>query len=438
MRYQGAQELFHDIAGIEREDRLRAALMFLWFFITTCAYYVIRPVRSSLLMTQIGPQALPWVYMATAAATGIAVFLYAKCAALPRRLLIGGTILFFTANLLVWRWLAAQTQAARLVGGGGWAWTAPAFYVWTDIFSIMAITIFWIYANDVFPPAKAKCLFGIIGAGGPAGGIAGAWLTEYLTSIVGTINLILVAAAIFMAAFFLFLALERLNRGFSAAAARTPRNAAGADLSELLPVMRWIFSSRFLLLLTIVVCMERMVPDFVDYIFQTLGKAAYLNQDDYTRFFANFEKWRNVGALAATLLLTGAILNKAGVGFALACVPATILVLGGLFVLMPVLGVVILLKGLEEGQRHSWFKAGKEVTYTATDHDTIYRAKAYIEMFFYRLARGVAGFLILLIVNVAGCGPVAVALAALPLALGWSYCAWSLGLEYKELERSRP
>ena len=97
----------------------------------------------------------------------------------------------------------------------------------------------------------------------------------------------------------------------------------------------------------------------------------------------------------------------------------------------------MLLKNVEEGQRHTWFKAAKETSYTVTTRDVIYKVKAYIEMFFYRLSRGVAGVILLVITTFLGLGTTAVAIAAVPLALIWLYCTWNMGREYERLEAER-
>ncbi|MBA2565878.1 MAG: hypothetical protein H0V09_10735 [Gemmatimonadetes bacterium] len=434
MAQASAKELLRNIANVPRGERLLTFFLFLWFFITLSAYYVIRPVRSGLLLADFEPTILPWVYMGTAVVTGIVVYVYAKLAGLPRKRLIGGTLLLFALAFVGWWWVAGRAEAAAAAGTGGWAWSSPAFYVWVDVYSIMAVTIFWMYANDVFPPKSAKRTFGLIGAAGPLGGLTGAWLTSRLVAGLGTRNMVLVAAGIYFLAFGIFLALEMLTHGRSA-----DRGAAGekfekADLGELPAVLRLIRSSRFLLLLTLVVCFERMVPDFADYVWQAMLNASFPDKDAYTQFFATVEFWRNLIAFVATLFFTAAILNLLGVRFALASVPLTIVVLSCVFVLMPILAVAVLLKNVEEGQRHTWFKAAKETTYTATSREVIYRVKGYIEMFFYRLSRGVAGILLLGITTIAGLGMQAVAAAAVPLALLWLWCAWNLGKEYTALE----
>lgn len=407
-----------------RRERVLTALLFCWFFLTVCTYSLLRPVRSSLLLFSLGPAALPWVYMGTALATGIAVFIFSKCAGLPRKRLIGSVLALFSSNLFAWWWIAGQS----------WGWVAPAFYVWTDVFSIMAVTVFWMYANDLFPPAAAKRVFGLIVSAGAAGGSLGSWLTESLVGRIGTVNMLLIAGASYSAILGLLLATERLSGGRSAERAAGARAGPKLALGDIPDAMRLLFASRFLLLLTAVACCERLVPDFSDYLFQTLTREAYPLRDGYTEFFARFEKWRNLGALILTVFLTKPLLQRLGVRFALASVPFSILVLGAGFLLAPGLAAAVLLKGVEEGQRHSWFKAGKEVSYTATDREVIYRIKGYIEMFFYRFSRGVAGFLLLMATTQAGLGPRGIAALMLPLAAFWLWAAWQAGCEFQRIE----
>jgi ATP/ADP translocase len=300
----------------------------------------------------------------------------------------------------------------------------------------MAVTVFWMYANDLFPPASAKKRFGLIVAAGAAGGSVGSWLTEQLVARIGTVNMLMVAAGCCSLILAVLFACEQISGGRSAERASGP-SKPGVELGQLPAAMRLLFSSRFLMLLTAVACFERLVPDFSDYIFQSLAREAYPSRDSYTRFFAGFEKWRNCGAFVATVFLTGPMLQRLGVRAGLVSVPLSIIILGAGFIFWPGLAAAVLLKGIEEGQRHSWFKAAKEVSYTATDREVIYRIKGYIEMFFYRFARGVAGFLLLL-AGAAGLGPSGIAAAMLPLAVLWLWAAWQAGGEFRKLESRRP
>lgn len=411
------------VGSLERVHRRIAWLLFAWLFLTVASYYTLRPVRSALVLSDFGPRMLPWVYMGTALLTGLAVWVYNRFTHLPRKYLLGGVLAFFTTNLIAWWWLIR----------GGHPWVSPAFYVWTDVFSIMSITVFWMYTNDIFPPLNAKLIFGFIGSAGPAGAIAGAGLTQAVVERVGAVHMPLVTAGIFGSTLVLLGALEWVTEGKSASRMKTVDRFESYDFSGARAVFRAILSSRVLFLLAAVVCLERLLPDFVDYIFSTAVYRAYPERESFARFFAQFELWRNVLVLFASLYLTPRILKNLGVPFALLAVPLTVGVGCAAFAMLPGLGLAVLLKGLEEGQRHAWFKAGKEVIYTATSSDVIYKVKSYIEMFMYRAARGVAGFLIL-IMTALGLGIAGIAAVAVPLAAVWALAAWRLGRTYEAME----
>ena len=106
-----------------------------------------------------------------------------------------------------------------------------------------------------------------------------------------------------------------------------------------------------------------------------------------------------------------------------------------LFVLFPAhpgLALPAVVMALEGTARYTWFKTAKETTYTATDKDTLYRVKAFVEMFVYRFARGGAGFL-LLGARALGGGEAAVALLGVPFALLWLWSAARVSGEHAEL-----
>lgn len=419
---------------IPRGERVATLLAFSWFYLTLCSYYIIRPVRTSLVLYDFGKDMLPLVYMGTGLATGVVVYIFNKFTRISRKKLIGFVILFFAANLGFWAEVAGEAQAVRDAGGTGLNWTSPVFYVWTDVFSIMAVTVFWIVVNDLFEVKSAKRTFGLIAAAGPSGGATGAWIVETYGKEWGAVNLVWLACAIFTLTFLLYLALEAVMKGRSAHGDFGGKTR-DSDLRRLPAVIRQIASSRFLILLALLVCFERITPDFVDYIFQSTAKDAFASKELYQEFFAGFEKWRNIAVLIGTVFLTSPMLHFGGPRLALITVPLAITVFGLGYLLIPVLTVAVLLKGFEEGQRHAWFKAGKETLYTVTSKDVIYCVKGYIEMFLYRFSRAIAGFLLFVMTGVLSLGTAWVAVVMVPVAVAWMYTVHRLGQEYTRLEK---
>ncbi len=410
--------------------------LFTWFFLVICSYYVIRPVRTALVLYDFGAENLPWVYMGTGLAAGLAAYLFSKFSKVKRSRLISGVQVFFILNLLFWWWVAGQSAASQAAGQGGWVWAAPSFYVWTDVFSIMGVTIFWMYANDVLGHNGAKKAFGVLTAAGMSGGAAGAWITKVFVEDLGPVDILLVASAIYALTLVLFAGLEYLSQGRSAVRSQDQQKQ-GADLRKLPEVIRQVKATRLLWLIAVVVCLERIAPDMVDYVFQNTAKGFFEDKTSYSAFFANFEMWRNLIVLAGTLVITPLLLTYLGPGAAMVSVPLAITVFGAAMLFFPSLMVVVLLKGFEEGQRHAWFKAGKETLYTVTSREILYTVKGYIEMFLYRFSRGIAGLFLLGLgalmglVGLTESVTMAVLIVMLPLCILWAWAIWQVDKEYK-------
>ncbi|HMM59943.1 MAG TPA: Npt1/Npt2 family nucleotide transporter, partial [Candidatus Rifleibacterium sp.] len=67
------------------------------------------------------------------------------------------------------------------------------YYLWVNMFSLMAVSMFWSFMNDVFSLEQSRKLYAIIGYGGLLGGLAGSALTSLLVKYTGTPNLFILA-----------------------------------------------------------------------------------------------------------------------------------------------------------------------------------------------------------------------------------------------------
>jgi AAA family ATP:ADP antiporter len=393
---------------------------FSWNFLTIAAYSIIGPARGALLMTKFGPDTLPWVYLASAALTGAVVYVYSRFSHAPRKLLIGGSLAMLAVTLVAGAFAVSATALPPVAFG---------YFLWTDVFGIMSTTLFWTYANDVFTHDESKRVFGLIAAGAPLGSIAGALLMKVLVGSMGPIPMLMVAAAIFAAVLPIFLFMERRakNRG----AAPAPKPAASAPEKG---ILKTILASPFLIFLTVVVALERLVPDITNYLYSFAASAAYAGDPKgMAQMFANVNFYTSIASFTASSLLVGLTLRKIGTGGSLMTAGLVNLALFAVFPFMPTLGIAALFFGLDGVTRYTWFKTAKESTYAATDHDTIYRVKAFVEMFVYRFARGLAGLLLLGVAWLKG-GPTGAAMLGIPLALLWLYASWRMGREHKKLE----
>ena len=413
-------KLFMDV---EKGERLITLMLFLWQFLFICSYYVLRPVRRGLFLDGLGNDWMPLVYIGTALVTGVVVWAYSKFKHKPRKVLISSVYGFFTVNLLVW-WQVFQTPSPVASG---------VFWVWLDVFSIMGVVLFWMYANDVFNSDRAKRLFGILAAGGGLGAVLGSTITASLVKVIGSTNLLLVAAGLMGVTLAIFLGLEKISQGISAE--RKSSSALKAvDTSSFGKVIQTIFSNKFLLMLTCLVTFERVCPDLVQFLYNDVLKHMASGTDAIAALDANLERWRAIAEFVVEMFFVSFILRKFGTSFALTS-NASVIVAGLItYALIPNPVVLIVVFHADEGCRHAWFKAAKELLYTVTPREVLYSVKPVIEMFFYRFARGIAGVIIYVVNTLLGFGSVGVLTAGVVVAAAWFFCAVKLSREYHRME----
>src|SRR4051794_7257165 len=171
---------------------------FAYFFFVLSGWFVLRPIRDAVAAAS-GVQQLPWLFAGTLAVTLLFNPLFsALVVRFPVRRFIPITYHFFIANLLVFYALLRFTPAGG-EGSVASVWTGRAFYVWTSVFNLFVVTIFWSFMADVFRSDQAKRLFGFIGVGGTTGSIVGSFIATRAQHI-GVVNLLLVSAVLLEAA----------------------------------------------------------------------------------------------------------------------------------------------------------------------------------------------------------------------------------------------
>lgn len=420
------KELWLSIFSVPKGERCRTGLLFAWLFFFITTYYVLRPVRRGIVLDGLGNDNMCFVYVGTALVTGVTVWVYSKFAHLPRQVLIGTIYSIFLANLLAFYFLLP----------GGNSITSGAFWIWLDVFSIMGVTLFWMYANDVFDSVKARALFGIISAGGGLGAVLGSSITASLVKVLGTYNMLLVAAALIAVTMAIFLCLEKWNLK-NPVRRSSKMEVKKADLSEMTEVFKVIASKKFLLCLTCLVCFERITPDLIQFLYNDVLHHMAQGRDALTFLDATLERNRGICEFLVELFLVSFILKKLGTGFCLTSSAAAIFFAVVAFALLGNPLIIVTVFHLDEGMRHAWFKSAKELTYTVTSRDVLYNVKPVIEMFFYRFSRGFAGVAIYLVNNVLHLGAGGVMVLCAACALTWIWAGLSLTREFSRLEETR-
>jgi AAA family ATP:ADP antiporter len=383
-----SQRLLSPFAEVRAHESGTALLMFVCSFCAMAGYNVIRPITRSAFIKDLGADNLPWMPLVTAFLIAGLMGGYAWLVLrLPRRWGLPLTQAGMAA-LLVTFWFLFRTQ--------GW-WVAAAFYVWGQLMGILLISQFWTLANVLYDARQAKRLFGLIGAGAPLGGAAGAWLATK-AQLLGTFNLMLYSAAIMLvsaAAVAVVLGREKASEAVAGEAAKTEK---GVGVGEALRLLR---QSKHLQVIALVIMFAAIGAQILDQQLNMATEAAKGRGelDAITAFLARVGLWMSVAAFFIQVLLTSRIHRLLGIGFALFILPVGLGSTALLVLLNGALWTSGLARVLDQSLRYTVDKTTREVLFLPLPSDLKLKAKPFVDVTVDRFGKAVSALLLLVLVQ---------------------------------------
>jgi ATP:ADP antiporter, AAA family len=394
-------------------ERAAALWSFAYFFTLLAGYYVLRPLRDQMGIAG-GVRNLPWLFTATFVTLLVAQPLYgALVAKLPRARFIPIVYHFFVANLaLFWLLLTLKIDTAIV---------ARVFYVWVNVFNLLAVAVFWSFMADLFTADQGKRLFGFIGAGGTAGALLGPVITIGLSVPLGPVNLLIAAMILLEAAVF---CVYRLERAATAQAERQPEpqrvgGSAFAALPELIRSPYLLGIAAWISLLSF--CATILYFEQINIVAANVHGAGA-----QTSIFAGIDLAVNLLSLATQIFVTAQLLKRFGTGVTAAAVPA-VYVVGFLAVfLVPTLAVVMVVQVIQRWIHFALATPARQVFYTVLGQEEKYKAKNLIDVVIYRGSDALYGW-VFDSLQALGLKLGAIALVAWPLAAVWLIVSAALG-----------
>src|SRR3982751_2693644 len=362
---------------VARPEEMRALLWsFAYFFCLLASYYILRPLRDEMGVAG-GVRNLQWLFTGTFLAMLAAVPLYgALVARLPRRRFIPFVYHFFVANLAIF-WLLLALGIERTT-------VARVFFIWISVFNLFAVSVFWSFMADLYNSEQAKRLYGFIAAGGSAGALAGPAITIGLAQAIGVVNLIVVAAVLLEVAVLCASRLEVKDQ------APKKEKIGGSAIDGLRMVVR----SPYIAGIALWVATLSIVATFL--YFEQAQIVADTSSDPAvrTRIFATVDLAVGLLTLGVQFVATGKLIERFGVGPALALLP---LVFAAGFVALaaaPVLTVVIAFQALQRTANFAVSNPAREALFPVLHRDEKYKAKNVIDTVVPRGADAVGGWLV--------------------------------------------
>lgn len=396
-----------------------AVLGWAWLFVFSIlfAYYVLRPIRDEMGVHG-GVQNLAWLFTATLLSMlAVNPAFSALVKRLPRVRFISVTYRFFMLNLAVF--------AVLLALPGDQVWLGRVFFVWTSVFNLFVVTVFWAFMVDVFDARQGKRLFGFLAAGATLGAIAGSSLTAGLVEHVGTTWLLAASIVLLEVAVFAVRRLSRLSEAMRRSAApgeqqETP--IGGSVLAGLTHTLR----SPYLLNICAFILLYSITSTFLYFQQASIVSTGFPDRAARTLFFARVDLMVNLLTLAIQLFLTARILRWFGVALTLGTLPLISALGFAALAMAPAIAVLVAVQVLRRAGNFALARPAREILFTVLPREDKYKAKAFIDTFVYR-GGDVIGAQLEGLLGRLGMGLAALASVALPLALLWAALALWLG-----------
>ncbi len=408
----------------QRHELPALAWSFLYFFLLLAAYYVLRPVRDEMAV-QAGPERLAQLFTLTFAAMLALVPAYGwLCARLPRARLLPVIYGFFALNLVAF-WFAYR--------GGSTPALAMGFFVWTSVFNLFVVSVFWSFMADLFDEAQAARLYGAIAAGGSCGAISGPALTAQLAPTLGPANLLLVSAALLVLATLCILRLLAWARAHPRQGERRAEEPIGGSI---IAGAKAALASPYLLGIGAYLLCYTVLSTSLYFHQVQIVRAELPDSAERTRLFALVDLTVNSLTLIVQLTLTARLGARLGVGWMLALMPLASLIGFAALGLFPTLAVLIAFGVTRRVGEFAISKPVREALYTVVPREERYKAKGFIDTVVYRGGDAFSGWLVTGLRGL-GLGVSGIAFAALPVAAAWLAVSFWLGRRQAKLRSGK-
>jgi ATP:ADP antiporter, AAA family len=403
-----------------RRELLVAAWGATTFGAVLASYFTFRPVRDALVLDG-NPDQIPWLFTATFVAVSVVSPAWSALLARGgRRRYVPLAFHAFAANSFAFAALVYSEVAPVAVG--------RVFYVWSSVFNLFVISVFWSLLADLLGPDRARRLYGPIAAGGTIGAIAGPLLARELVGVIGVPGVLLLSAALLELGAAALHALRRAGESLEEAPPHDdapPEPALPAAIRGLVRLR-----SPYLLAIGGYVLCTAIAATFMYLQQASISKALLPTREARTELFATIDLWINIATFVAQTLLTAPLLKRLGPGIVLVALPLGQGIAITALASAPSIAALMYAQIATRTATHGLTRPARELLFTVVDRDDKYRAKNAIDTVVYRLGDLCGSWLFLGLASL-GAGSIALIAATGPLVAVWIALAVALGIGFR-------
>lgn len=419
------KSFFSKATKIESNEVAATLLSFLFIFSLMLAYNIMKPVRDAMAPDWSDVEtAWLWTYNFFFSIAAVSLYGFAV-SRLRLKILIPGVYAFFAVSFVLFYVGASAVDDTRLID--------KSFFLWISVFSLFHVSVFWSLMSDLYTKHQAPRLFAFIASGASLGTIAGSSATLVLAELVGTLNLMLIAAVILVAIVPIVGILYRLKATRMHTASELTNSEAIVSGNPFAGFRDFV-RNPYLLGIALFIFLYTSIGSFAWFEIKNLMEP--FTRDERTQMWAAINLTINLLAIGTAVLATGRIATRFGLATTLALVPIAVAVGFLVVAVNPGLAVIIMTWVVLKAGNYSITRPGREMLYTLVSREERFKAKPVIDIVVYRGGDTLAGWSFTGLTMGLGLGMGAVAVVGALIAVVWAAVGIYLGRNYKQKSES--
>jgi AAA family ATP:ADP antiporter len=413
--------VFKVLAKVEPNELQATILSFLWVFLVMSAWYILRPVRDSLSSDWTDEQ-LSWLWTSTFVFSAIAVSIYGAIISRVRfSRIVPGVYVFFALSFIGFYIAGATLSGNDIVN--------RIYYVWTSVFGLFHLSVFWTFMSGLYNKEQARRLFGVIAVGATTGAIAGPAFVSAFADNIGSLNMLLVTAVLLLTPIPIMARLDTLR----STALGNEDGAADLLRGDRLGVNPFsgfslLVSNRYLLWIALFILLYVTMSTFL--YFEIRKPLGDLEQVRRAQIWANIDLAVNLLAAFTALFATGRLATKLGMPKTLGLVPAVMVIAWLVVTVNPAALTLFAVQVVRRAGNYAITRPGREMLFTLVDNETRFKAKPVIDTVVYRGGDVATAWFYTSIVSAFGLGLVGVSVVGAVIAVAWAAVGIHLGRHY--------
>ena len=438
MSLSATERLLSRVVPVRAGEGSVVVLLFVKIFLLLFAYYLLKPAREALILSESSAEVRSYALAAQALLLMAIIPVYT---AVLRRI-------FPHYHLVPWItvFLAANLVAFMGAGAAGYEIGVP-FFIWLGIFNVLIVAQFWAFAADLFSVEAGERLFVLIAVGASVGAWGGAVASKPLFNLFGLYGTMGVAVALLLAT----VPLTPLARRRVPETSQPPPEATAPhpeEISGVLGGFRVVLADGYLRRIALFMLLLNCINSTGEFL---LSRTVELHADallaagtitDSGRwiggFYGDFYAWVNGVGIAIQLFLVARIFRYLGVGGATRVLPAIAVIGYGVLAFVPVFAVIRLFKIVENSVNYSLQNTARHALILPCDEEQKYAGKTTIDTFFWRLGDLAHAGIVFAGVHWLAAAPAQFAAFNAVLAIGWWLLATRIGAEHRAKTATSP